>query len=160
MNIKKESTANPPTAKDEPKTRLNSSDQSDAPHKPFQAAHDEFFQKIATIWEDAQHRSLDAQFELQRGLQQAWQSQDPKDFQDTHEKYQRVLEEAANDATALQRYADAYEEYKSAVAKALAKGTPGDLDPLTLSAIAQSLALVAQVAGQVPRPPQKDEAAR
>jgi superfamily II RNA helicase len=137
-----------------------SSDQSDAAHKPFQAAHDEYFQNLATIWEDTQRRSLDAQFELQRGLQQAWQSQDPKDFQDAYEKYQRVLEEAANDATPLQRHADAYEEYKSAVAKAMAKGNPENLDPLTLSAIAQSLALVAQVAGQVPQPPQKDEAAR
>lgn len=133
---------------------------TDAPHRQFQAAHDEYFQALASVCEETQRRVLDAEFELQRRLQKAMQSQDQKELQEAYEEYQRQMEEIAKDDTAPKRYASAYEAYKSAVAKAMASGNPEDLDPLTLSAIAQSLALVAQVASQAPQPTEPGRTAR
>lgn len=153
MNIKKTTPPNAesqsePDAKGEQGRSLVA--EAEAPHKPFQAAYDEYFQKLCKVSEEAQNRVLDAQFEYQRALQKAWESQDQKALQEANENFQRALEAAANDQTPLQRYADAYDEYKSSVQKAFANAG-AEMDSLTLSAIAQSISIVAQHAGQVPR---------
>ena len=156
MNVDKVS---PPEQESQPKTEQQDTqqtnealDQPEAPHKAFQVAYEEYFQRLNKISEEAQRRILDAQFEYQRALQEAWQAQDQKAFQDANENFQHTLETAANDTTHLQSYADAYEEYKSTVQKAFANASGKEFEPMTLSAIAQSISIVAQAASQIPRP--------
>lgn len=157
MNIKKGTPPSPPKpspAKKQIEQKSAEPDQVDGPHKPFQAAYDEYFQNLCKVSEEAQRRILDAQFEYQSALQQAWQAQDEKALQDANEKFQLELEAATNDSAALKHSADAYEEYKSAVQKAFEKTDATELEPMTLSAIAHSISIVAQAASQIPRAPQ------
>jgi len=154
MNIKKTNPPNPESQSEtEPRREKTSSPaaEAEAPHKPFQAAYDEYFQKLCKVSEEAQSRILDAQFEYRRAIQRAWESQDQTALQEANDNYQQALEAAANDQTPLQRCADAYDEYKSNVQKAFANVAGAEMDSLTLSAIAQSISIVAQHASQLPR---------
>jgi hypothetical protein len=161
MNIKKAPPPDPPKppsqTKEQSEQKSAPLDQTEAPYRPFQAAYDEYFQNLCKVSEEAQRRILDAQFEYQRALHQAWQSQDEKGLQEANENFQRTLETAANDTTPLKRYADAYEEYKDAVQKAFANAKGAEFEPITLSAIAHTISIVAHAASQIPRPPQQNE---
>lgn len=121
---------------------------AEPPHRPFQIAYETFFADLGAIMGETQRRYTEIHLEYQRAVQQAWQSQNLKELQEAHDNFRRSFESVATGTAHSERCAEAYRKYKGAIREAMASIDLEALDPTALSAIAQSLSIVANVTGQ------------
>lgn len=121
-------------------------------HRQLQLIHERYFRDVADACADSQSRCLSLQTELQRGLEKAYQSQQPELLRDAQDDYQQKIQSLYSDPTLPQQYADAYSSYKAALKRLISEADMSDLGFADIWNLGQSLLSVSTTAMNFPPP--------
>lgn len=115
-------------------------------HRGLQLMHERYFQDVAGAWADSQSRHLSVQTEFERGVEKAYQSQQPEDFRAAQDEYQQRMRSLLEDQTLPRQYAEAYDKYKAELKRVMAQSDMNDLGFTEIRNLGQSLLCVSTMA--------------
>lgn len=115
-------------------------------YRGLQLMHERYFQDVAGAWADSQSRFLSVQTEFERGVERAYQSQQPEDFRATQDEYQQKMQSLARDPILSRQYAEAYDRYKAELKRVIAESDINDLGFTDIRNLGQSLLCVSTMA--------------
>ncbi|MCA1438355.1 MULTISPECIES: hypothetical protein [unclassified Bradyrhizobium] len=122
-------------------------DQSNEPlYRQLQLIHERYFRDVADAWADSQSRCRSIQTEFERGVEKAYQSQQPEQFRAAQEEYQQKVQSLYSNPTLPQQYAEAYDRYKAALKQLIAESDINDLGFTDVRNLGQSLLSVSATA--------------
>ncbi|ARS66233.1 hypothetical protein CN204_20190 [Sinorhizobium meliloti] len=119
-------------------------------HRELQLMHERYFRDVADACADSQSRYLSVQTEFERGLEKAYQSQQPELFRAAQDDYQQKMQSLYSDPTLPQQYADAYDRYKVALKRLISETDMSDLGFMDIRNLGQSLLSVSTTAMNLP----------
>jgi hypothetical protein len=123
--------------------------------KQFEAAFLEYFKDVNTIAFEAAENVRRMQVEYERDMREAT---DEKSARTIFEKFQKQVAESGEKLSPAAAYVLAYEKYTGAMGRAFSGANAADLDPATITALGQSLAIVAShAAATFSYPPRKSD---
>lgn len=108
--------------------------------KQFETAFLEYFKNVNTIAFEAAENARRMQADYDREMMGAT---DESTARSIFEKFQKQAAETGENLSPVVAYVDAYETYTAATGKAFSGAVPTSLDPATLTALGQSLIMVA-----------------
>jgi hypothetical protein len=108
-------------------------------HRELQLLHERYFRDVNDAWADSQSRYLSVQTEFERGVEKAYQSQQPEHFRAAQDEYQQKVQAVFNDRTLSQQYAEAYDKYKAALKELIARSDINDVSFTDMRNLGQSL---------------------
>ena len=121
--------------------------ESDEPvSRGLQLMHERYFQDVARAWTDSQSRYLSVQTEFERGVERAYQSQQPEDFRSAQGDYQKKMQSLLSDPVLPRQYSEAYNNYKSELKRVIAEADMDDLGFTERRNLGQSLLCVSTMA--------------
>ena len=127
-------------------------------YRELQLMHERYFRDVADACADSQSWYLSVQTEFERGIEKAYQSQQPELFRAAQDEYQQKMQSLYSDPTLPQQYADAYDRYKAEVKRLLTEHDMSDLGFMDMRYLGQSLLSVSATAMNF-MPPSSDAAA-
>ena len=120
----------------------NQGKSNDPFHRELQLLHERYFRDVNDAWADSQSRYRSVQTEFERGVEKAYQSQQPEHFRAAQDDYQQKVQSLFNNATLPQQYAEAYDKYKAALKQLIAESDINDLGFTDMRNLGQSLLAV------------------
>jgi len=124
-----------------------SQDGSNEPlQRELQLIHERYFRDVADAWADSQSRCRSVQTEFERGIERAYQSQQPEHFRAAQDEYQRNVQSLFSDPTLPRQYAESYDKYKAALKRLIAESDLNDLGFVDMRNLGQSLLAVSTTA--------------
>jgi len=111
-------------------------------HRELQLLHEKYFRDVNDAWADSQSRYGGVQTEFERGVEKAYQSQQPEHFRAAQDEYQQKMQSLFNDPTLPQQYAAAYDNYKAGLKQLIAESDTNDLSFTDMRNLGQSLLAV------------------
>jgi hypothetical protein len=122
-------------------------DRSNEPlHRVLQLMHERYFRDVADAWADAQSRSRSVQTEFERGVERAFQRQQPELFRAAQDEYQQKVQSLYSDPILPRQYAEAYDKYKVALQRLIAESDMNELGFTDIRNLGQSLLSVSATA--------------
>jgi len=115
-------------------------------YRELQLMHERYFRDVADACADSQSWYLGVQTEFERGIEKAYQSQEPELFRAAQDEYQQKMQSLYSDPTLPQQYADAYDRYKAAVKRLISEHDMSDLGFMDMRYLGQSLLTVSATA--------------
>jgi hypothetical protein len=115
-------------------------------YRGLQLMHERYFQDVAGAWADSQSRYLSVQTEFERGVERAYQSQQPEDFRAAQDEYQQKMQSLLRDQMLPRQYAEAYDKYKAELQRVIAGSDMNDLGFTDIRNLGQSLLCVSTMA--------------
>ena len=111
-------------------------------HRELQLVHERYFRDVNDAWTDSQSRYRSVQTEFERGVEKAYQSQQPEHFRAAQDEYQQKVQSLLNNPTLPQQYAEAYDKYKAALKQLIAGSDMKKLSFTDMRNLGQSLLAV------------------
>ena len=108
-------------------------------YRELQLVHERYFRDVNDAWADSQSRYGSIQTGFQRGVEKAYQSQQPEDFRAAQDEYQQNVQSLFNNSTLPQQYAEAYDKYRAALKQLIAGSDINDLGFADMRNLGQSL---------------------
>ena len=121
-------------------------------YRELQLIHERYFRDVADAWADSQSRYRSVQTEYERGVEKAYQSQQPEHFRAAQGEYQNKVQSLYTNPTLPQQYAEAYDKYRAAFKQLIAGGDINDLGFTDMRNLGQSLLSVATTAMNLSTP--------
>lgn len=135
-----------PAQLNHPNNPPTNGEQSSSHYLEIQAAHNKYFQDLVTSWNEMLQQFQIIQIELERRLEQAWQTQDSNTYQLAWNEYQTAFQSISMDGTLRQKYNEAFREYIATIKNAMANANVDELHFTDIARISQSLSMVSQYA--------------
>ncbi|RXH11366.1 hypothetical protein [Bradyrhizobium guangzhouense] len=126
---------------------MTNQDKSNEPvYRQLQLIHERYFRDVADAWADSQSQCRNIQTEFERGIERAYQSQQPEQFRVAQDEYQQKVQSLYSNPTLPQQYAEAYDKYKAALKQLIAESDINDLGFTDVRNLGQSLLSVSTTA--------------
>jgi len=126
-------------------------------HLPFHEAHEAYIRALDEAWNHVQRQCLDYHLEFQQRAARLNRATTQEEFRQAQDGVQQMMGGPPSDPAVQEAIGAAFTQYKTAIKAALSEADLATLDPAALSAIGQSLSMIACLAQQAAQmaPPAK-----